>query len=231
MRVAFLQHDPGSAPGLLGESLAERGFEIDVIPMASSIEEPHFDGDFPPVGAHDLVVALGAIWSVYDVALDSWIDRELALLRALDDAEVPVLGMCFGGQALAAAHGGVVAHMGSNDIGWLTVDSADDTRLAPGPWLQWHGDHFTAPDDAVVLATSDRGVQAFTLRSNLGLQFHPEATTDILTCWLDMGGEEIAVKEGTSRAQLLAGARANQDRARRDIDALLDWWLPSVGLG
>lgn len=231
MRVAFLQHDPGSAPGLLGDALVDRGFELDLVPMASSIDHPHFDGAFPAVGDHDLVVPLGAIWSVYDVALDSWIDRELEMLRDLDRAGVPVLGVCFGGQALAAAHGGEVRHMGSNDIGWTLIDSHDEALLAGGPWLQWHGDHFTAPDDATVLATTDRGVQAFTLRANLGLQFHPEATLEILTTWLDWGGEAVAIESGTSRKKLLTDAADNRARARRDIDALLDWWLPSVGLG
>lgn len=234
LRVLFLQHDPGSRPGLVGDALAARGATIDGLQMAASIHEADWHGEFPPVGAHDLVVSLGAIWSVYDTeTLGSWVARELAWLRAVDEASVPVLGICFGGQALAMAHGGKVAPMGRPDIGFAPIESSDPDRVPEGPWMQWHSDHFLPPDDAEVLATADVGVQAFTLRRNLGLQFHPEVTDDIVADWVAMAGpraHEAARSAGTTVDEVLAAARAERDRARRDIDRMLDWWLPSVGL-
>ncbi|MBY5162978.1 type 1 glutamine amidotransferase [Salsipaludibacter albus] len=235
MRVVFLQHDPGSRPGLLGDALVDRGATVERLAMAPSIHDATFTGPLPVVGDHDLVVPLGAIWSVYDTArLSSWIDRELAWLGDLDRAGVPVLGVCFGGQALAAAHGGTVEPMGTMDIGWSTVTSTDPHRIPAGPWMQWHGDRFLPPPDATVLATSSVGVQAFTLRRNLGLQFHPEVTTDIVGHWMDLGGphaDAAAEAAGTSRTEVLADTSAQRDRARADIDTILDWWLPTVDLG
>ena len=50
---------------------------------------------------------LGAMPSVYDDGPDrGWIEEELAWLRRADEAGVPVLGICFGAQALCAALGG-----------------------------------------------------------------------------------------------------------------------------
>lgn len=101
--------DLACQPDRLLPTLQARGFDLDSLPMAASIHHPHFDAELPSVGDHDLVIPLGAIWSVYDrIALGSWIDRELALLRDLDRAGVPVLGVCFGGQAAVVAQ--VAAH-------------------------------------------------------------------------------------------------------------------------
>ena len=53
------------------------------------------------------MVALGSDRSVH-ASPDPWIAAQLAFLRAAHDAGVPVLGICFGAQALAAALGGRV---------------------------------------------------------------------------------------------------------------------------
>lgn len=234
MRVCFLQHDPGSGPGLVGEALQARGATIETLPMAVSIHDPTWEGEFPAVGDHDLIVPLGAIWSVYDHArLHTWVDRELALLREADAQGVPVLGICFGGQALAMAHGGSVESMGTTDIGFSPVTSRCPGQVPEGPWMQWHTDRFVPPADGEVLAASDVGVQAFRLRRNLGLQFHPEATSEIIATWASLGGPNAhaAVREaGTSVDELVRTAERERARARRDIDAMLDWWLPKVGI-
>ncbi len=132
---------------------------------------------------------LGAIWSVYDErAVGSWIDRELDLLREADRAGVPVLGICFGGQALAAAHGGEVVAAPAAEIGFTPVDSDDPDLVPPGPWMQWHHDVFTVPPGGVEVARNAVGPQAFRLRRNLGLQFHPEVDAAIVASWVEMGG-------------------------------------------
>jgi GMP synthase-like glutamine amidotransferase len=234
VRVLFLQHDPGADPGLVGDALSDRGATIDLLPMATSIDDATWHGRFPRLGEHDLLVPLGAIWSVYDDhRLGSWVDRELALLRQADDVGIPVLGICFGGQALAMAHGGAVESMGTTEVGFGIIESVDPSRIPVGPWMQWHSDRFTPPDDARVLATADLGVQAFTLRRNLGLQFHPEVTDAIISRWVELGGDaarEAALEAGTTVEDVLGDARAQRKRARADVGAMLDWWLPAVQL-
>jgi GMP synthase-like glutamine amidotransferase len=234
VRVLFLQHDPGADPGVVGDALSDRGATIDVLPMATSVEDATWNGSFPRAGDHDLIVPLGAIWSIYDdQRLGSWIDRELTLLRQADGVGVPVLGICFGGQALAMAHGGVVESMGTTDVGFDVVESVDPARIPIGPWMQWHSDRFTPPDDARVLATATLGVQAFELRRNLGLQFHPEVTDAIIARWVELGGEaarDAARQAGVTVEDVLDDARAQRNRARADIDTMLDWWLPAVDL-
>jgi GMP synthase-like glutamine amidotransferase len=99
--------------------------------------------------------------------------------------------------------------------------------------MQWHYDVFTLPDGAELLAVTDTGPQAFALRSNLALQFHPEVTVQMIDDWSAMhpeGTEQAVAEVGADIDQIRADAAANRDRARHDIDTILDWWLRSVDL-
>ena len=97
---------------------------------------------------------MGSVQSVYDEAtIGSWIGDELELIRAAHDAGTPVLGICFGAQAAAAALGGSVELSPITEIGWYHLDG-EDVPIDRGPWLQWHHDRFHPPPGAEVLATT-----------------------------------------------------------------------------
>ena len=232
MRALFIQHDPGARPGLVGEHLTRRGYEIDTLTVSDTIEDATFHGAFPGVDGYDLLVPLGAIFSLHDHdTVGSWIDRELELLREADERGVPVLGICFGGQALAAAHGGVVEPADRPEIGWHEIDTDDPELVPPGPWMQWHNDRFTVPAEAVEIARGPRGPQAFRLRRNLGLQFHPEVDERRVASWIEMGGPAAvrALEEvGTSREEVLADCLVHRARAEAALDTLLERFLTEV---
>ncbi len=86
----------------------------------------------------------GAAWAVYDEATIPWVADEIAYARSLISLGVPVLGICFGGQMLAAALGGTVSRAPIPEIGWVSVSSDEPALIEPGPWLEWHFDRFTA---------------------------------------------------------------------------------------
>jgi GMP synthase-like glutamine amidotransferase len=232
MRALFLQHDPGSQPGLVGRALEDHGFEVDLLAMADEVSDGTWRGTFPAAGDHDLLVPLGAIWSLYDRSqVGTWIDRELDLLRDADAKGVPVLGICFGGQALAAAHGGRVEPARRPEIGWTTIETDEPDLVPAGPWMQWHTDRFVVPPGGSEVARNALGTQAFRLRRNLGLQFHPEVDEMGIARWLDLGGEmavDAMLAAGTSPDQVLDDARVNRVRSQDDVHRLVAGFLQDV---
>ncbi|SED65363.1 glutamine-hydrolyzing GMP synthase [Ruania alba] len=102
---------------------------------------------------------------------------------ALFEAGVPVLGICYGFQAMARALGGTVAHTGTREYGGTTVNVDEAGTLLHGcgqaqtTWMS-HGDAVhEAPAGFQVLATSPGSpVAAFehVERRLHGMQWHPE---------------------------------------------------------
>ncbi|HCU93463.1 MAG TPA: hypothetical protein DHU96_12330, partial [Actinobacteria bacterium] len=132
--------------------------------------------------ACDAAVLLGSEQTAYDDAVP-WLAAELAFTERLLAADVPVLGICFGGQVLARVLGVRLYRLAEPEIGWVRVTSKHP-GLAEGPWPSCHRDGFDLPSGAAELAANEVCLQAFTLGPHVGVQFHPEATRPIMAAWL-----------------------------------------------
>jgi GMP synthase-like glutamine amidotransferase len=225
-RALVVLHDHASSSGYVGERLRHRRFTVDelVVVPAERFDDPAVDVELPDPAGFDLLVPCGAPWSVYDHdRIGSWIKPELAWLAAAVDADVPVLGICFGAQALATALGGETVLSARPEVGWFEVRSDDPSLIPPGPWMQWHYDKFTIPPGATELARDDVCPQAFRYGRALGVQFHPEVTADGLGVWLDNGGAEkarsIGVDPDVLRREAAARAGSSRSRAYALVDA------------
>ena len=105
---------------------------------------------------------------------------------AIFESGVPLLGICYGQQAMMAALGGSVARGDSGEFGHAFIDVADGCGLFNGLWAEgerhqvWmsHGDKVTslAPGFRAVAASSGApyAVIADDARRYYAMQFHPE---------------------------------------------------------
>jgi len=225
-RLLQIAHDHLSPPNAVAEQFIERGYEIDellVVPE-ERFDAPGVDVAFPDPTGYDAVMLLGAPWSAYSPEVACWVEPEIEMLLSADRAGVPVLGICFGGQMLATAHGGRVHAAAAPEIGWHLVHG-DDFGLS-GAWFQWHYDRWVSPPGAVEVARTPAACQAFVLRRNLALQFHPEVDAASIKGWLAFGGHEKALAAGLDPDVILAQSEAleadSAARARRLVDTFLD---------
>jgi GMP synthase-like glutamine amidotransferase len=231
VRVLFVKQDHASPAGLIGDAFTGLGYDISeftVVPR-ERYHSPNVTVTFPDPLAYDAIVAFGAAWAVYDVAaIGSWIDDEIAFTRQAIAGGVPVLGICFGGQMLAAALGGQVTRASGPEIGWNVIESGEPDLIHPGPWFQWHFDRFELPVDVPVLARTALANQAFSTGRSLGLQFHPELTPSVLECWFDAGGEAQLAAQGIDTAALLAQTRSLADGAAARTHELVRRFMRDV---
>jgi hypothetical protein len=83
-QVLFLNNDPTAPAALLAETFAESGFDVstfDVVPSHRA-DDPVLAVTFPDPTRYDVIVPLGARWSVYDERLaDSWVAGEVEMVR------------------------------------------------------------------------------------------------------------------------------------------------------
>jgi GMP synthase-like glutamine amidotransferase len=234
VRALVIQHDHLTDSGRIGTRLAERGYDLTVLTVVPEARHtaPDVPFDFPDAADWDLVVSFGAPWSVYDdTSVGSWIGGELALLRKARHLGIPVLGVCFGAQVLTTALGGSVRPAPRPEIGWTEIETDLPGVVPPGPWFQWHFDRCVLPPGVTELARNAVCPQAFRAGRSLGVQFHPEITTDVLRGWLDNGGAEQCARHGVDPAELLARTRRLEPQAREQASRLVDAFLDEVASG
>lgn len=214
--VLIRQHEETTPPGLLVEWLEERR-----IPYQISYS---WKDQAPDPAEYSFVASLGSPYGPNDTHEPGVVD-ELELIGTAVEKDVPVLGLCFGGEVLSVVLGGSVERAPVPELGWREIETQDPGAIPAGPWLEWHYERFTTPPGAIEVARTADAVQAFRLGPHLGVQFHPESTAEIVARWASMDTEnlvELGIEDGRA---LLDVAPEREEAAREGAFRMFDAFL------
>lgn len=185
-RWVVLQHVAWEGPGIIAGEAAKRGYQVDIRRLDREDTLPDADQ------VRGLVVMGGSL-GAYEEDSYPVLRNECELLATIARSGRPVLGVCLGAQLLAKALGARVFPGYGTEIGFgsvgLTPVGQEDPLFADIdnvlPVFHWHGDTFTLPAGAELLASSSMYPhQAFRFGNRAyGFQFHIEPDTDTWDAW------------------------------------------------
>lgn len=229
-QALIIRHVPYEGVAGYRQPIEAAGYEVDRIDVA----DPAFarlDLTEP-----DLLIMMGGPMGVYEQDQYPWITCQLRRLAPRLAADRPTLGVCFGAQMIAAALGADVYAGPIKEVGFHPVrinDHAADgflRHLNDVPILHWHGDTFTLPEGAELLASSHvYDHQAFRYGRNvLALQFHAEMGQDErFDAWISEWPESV-IEAGGDEARL---RRAHDELGPGAVAAgraMIAEWLASL---
>ncbi len=218
-------------PGYLGDFLSRQGISFNLIKVDEGEPLPE-----SIVGISSLIFMGGPMSANDDLP---WIPPSLSLIRQAQQAGLPILGHCLGGQLIAKALGGTVSASPVREIGWLPVRSCNGP--AARDWLaglprefevfHWHGETFSIPDKAERILES-RGCpnQGFVLGNTLALQCHMEMSVELVREWAQAYTGEIAQPAATvqNEAQMTADLEGRINRLHDIADTLYARWIQGL---
>ena len=208
-RVACLHHLEQRFTGHAGAALRAAGIDLD--------ERDLLGGDpLPALDEVDGIVSFGGDQSVRDIASIPYLQAEAELLREAVANDVPVFGVCLGGQLLAHALGGEVRRQSRRQVSWEAVEplpaAAHDPSFGDLPAgamaLHWNEDCFEPPPGGVeLLARRGEGCEAFRAGARAwGVQFHPEVRAEDVDGWYRLDADWL-VQAGVSEEEMRAQDR------------------------
>jgi GMP synthase-like glutamine amidotransferase len=219
LEILVLEHEREVPAALFGDWAQARGHTLRTVCAAELTR-------WPDPRTLDVVVSLGSDRSIA-ASHESWIADEIEFLRSAHASQVPVLGICFGAQALASALGGVVSHAPQLALDWTTIDTYDSALISPGPWMRWHEDILTVPPGARELARAGDVPLAFVQDSSVGVQFHPEVDAELAHAWIEDSQRRLrerAVDLAALRRQVVLAAPGAPARAHELFDRIACLW-------
>jgi GMP synthase-like glutamine amidotransferase len=181
--------------------------------------------DLPDPADLDAILITGSANGVYDTV--PWMAPLMDFIRQTANAHTPMVGICFGHQAIAEAMGG---HAAKSDKGWALGRHAYELAAHPD-WMAdkarrkfslfaSHQDQvLKQPPDTCVIARSDFTPYAgleYTAAPIISFQGHPEIEDDLAIAM-------IGVREGLTHSQAEADTSRASLQAPHDSPLVGEW--------
>jgi GMP synthase-like glutamine amidotransferase len=195
MKLHYIQHVPFEGPANIESWAREQNWEISSTHL--------YRGEKPPAADQvDWLVVMGGPMNVYEENQYPWLAAEKEFIREAIAKGKTVLGICLGAQLIADVLGGKVVRNEYKEIGWFPVTCLPE-GLSSIPFhglpneftaLHWHGDTFSLPPGATMLAESEAcPAQAFSFDSGrvLALQFHLESSVESVRSLIENCSDEL----------------------------------------
>ena len=183
-RIVIIEHHPELKDDRASQHLSAMGFELDW-------RKP-WQGDDLSIAMDDVAGSLlyGGVQNIDQHEQFRYLTTEMRWIDRCLKHNIPLLGICLGGQLIAHTLGAAVRphDKGLREFGYYPiqpVDTSDKFLSEELHVMQCHEQGFELPSGADLLA---RGTtypnQAFSYGEyTYGLQFHPECTKTILERW------------------------------------------------
>jgi len=191
----------------------------------------------------DLDTTSGLIFMGGDMSVNdpiSWLDDEIALIKAAMASDIPVMGICLGSQLMAKAMGSRVYPGPCMELGWWPVNSLPTNKRDSG-WTKtlpetlmafhWHGETFDLPSGASAIFGNDLySNQGFVIGPHLALQFHLEMEADVIKEWLDRYPEDLAKRcdQTHDKDMILEMTTQYITQLQGYAEHLLNHWLANI---
>lgn len=227
LRAVILTHAKIEGPGLLEDILRREGVSYRIID-ATTQEIPE---TYPKRG---ILIPVGGPMSVNDDY--GWLRKEIEVLRQHVEVGRYLFATGLGSQLLAKVIGGEVEPAGIREVGSyeveLTLAGKLDKlfinvsgRTGQLKVLHWHSETYrNLPQEAVVLATGNGLNQAFRYKNAYGLQFHWEATEEMVKQWIDADPDYLKGVP-TTREKVLREFNDNSNYYRQALSTIFGIFL------
>ncbi len=221
--VALIRNESPDPGGTVLEELEREGLPIRFV-------DAHRGQALPDPRDVSGIVVFGGVQHADDVDGHPYLKDERELLRDATDGEVPVLGICLGGQILALAMGASLAPAPVREFGYTPIAPTADGRADPvmSVWesgdhvFHWHEDTFEIPQGATLLLEGEQvRNQGFRYGDAAwGVQFHPEITAPVIEGWLAVAGDTVT-KWGKTADQIREEGRRHLAREEERARAMM----------
>lgn len=220
MRALVVGNQGDNDPGLIGLHLLNLNFDLVYITR-------EYPREWKSIAGVDLLLLLGSDWSVHSEGNEREVAAETDLVRSAIGRGVPIFAICFGAQIVSHSLGGAVMRALRPELGWHAVSSTQKPELLAHTWLQWHYDSFSIPASLEAVASNDVGPQAMQGKRIFATQFHPEATTEIISRWSRGSGATELNKHGIDPKVLVESSHEHVARTTPVTFRLVEWFLMS----